>query len=548
MSLLAFGFSILLPMVLLVPFAGRAFHIDDTLYLWAAKQIHAEPLNYYNTVVNQWGSDQPLYDVMVNPPGFPYFLALVALLFGWGEVPLHLAVALMAGFYGGGTYLLACRLCARPVLATSLAVLTPTFLISSTTVMTDMPMAALYVWGVLLWVLACDHRRARLYIASMICVSLAMLVKYSGFTALPLLLAYTLIKDRKLGSSAFYLLVPVAVLVAYQTVEYQLYGRTQLLFSLEYAKSAQSDPIAANWLKPHIAMAFTGGCFISVVFLAPALWSRRVLAGMAAATGILTVASYPFAETLLYTTRMSPSVTWLLSAQNALFVVGGAQIVAFTLLDLWSRRNGESALLVLWVLGTIAFTLLINWSINARTLLPMAAPVAILAVRRLREKSGDYGAGRQRWICACALSLTATLSLTLTWVDYRQANSARVAAEKFTEDALRYPFHYFFESHWGFQYYMEQARIPYLDDTQLREDDRIVAPLWGSVVPDYDPAMARRVPDAELTLQSVPWLATMHPSVGAGFYAHTRGPLPYAFGPVPPEQYVVYQLGHYGQR
>lgn len=547
-SRLAFGFSFLLPILLLAPFAGKAFHIDDTLYLWAAKQIQVEPLNYYNTVVNEWGIDQPLYEVMVNPPGFPYFLALVAFLFGWGELPFHLAIALTAGLYGGGTYLLACRFCARPILATLLAVFTPAFLISSTTVMTDMPMAALYVWAVLLWVLASDRKRSSLYIASMLCLSLSMLVKYSGFTAVPLLLAYSLIKERKLGAWAFYLLAPVVVLLAYQIVEYQLYGRAQLLFSLDYAKDARVEPIVAIWLKPHIAMAFAGGCIASAVLLAPALWSRRVLIGMAAAVGAITLAGYPFAETLLYTTRISPSVTWLLSAQNAIFIVGGTQIVAFTWLDLWRNRNSDSALLVFWVLGTIAFALLINWSINARTLLPMAAPVAILAVRRLRHSSGEFGVGRQRWICAGAVSSAAMLSLMLTWVDFRQANIARIAAEKFIEDDRQYPFHYYFESHWGFQYYMEQAGVPYLDDTRLRERDRIVAPLWGSVDPDYNPAMARRVPNAGFTMQNVPWLATMHPALCAGFYSHTRGPLPFAFGPVPPEQYVVYQLGRYGQR
>jgi hypothetical protein len=34
----------------------------------------------------------------------------------------------------------------------------------------------------------------------------------------------------------------------------------------------------------------------------------------------------------------------------------------------------------------------------------------------------------------------------------------------------------------------------------------------------------------------------MHPSVGAGFYANSAGPLPFAFGNVPPEEYYVLSI------
>ena len=95
---------------------------------------------------------------------------------------------------------------------------------------------------------------------------------------------------------------------------------------------------------------------------------------------------------------------------------------------------------------------------------------------------------------------------------------------------------------------MEQAGIPYLDETRLRERDRIVAPLWSSVDPDYNRALVRRIPKAEFKMESVSWLATMHPALCAGFYAHTRGSLPFAFGPVPPEQYVVYQIRRQSRR
>jgi hypothetical protein len=40
----------------------------------------------------------------------------------------------------------------------------------------------------------------------------------------------------------------------------------------------------------------------------------------------------------------------------------------------------------------------------------------------------------------------------------------------------------------------------------------------------------------------LPWLATMNLQVGAGFYADVFGPLPFAFGRVPPERFTVYKV------
>src|SRR5689334_6086976 len=53
---LPFLLSILLPLALLVPFMNKAYHIDDPLYLWSAKQILKNPFDYYGAIVNKWGT------------------------------------------------------------------------------------------------------------------------------------------------------------------------------------------------------------------------------------------------------------------------------------------------------------------------------------------------------------------------------------------------------------------------------------------------------------------------------------------------------------
>jgi len=139
----------------------------------------------------------------------------------------------------------------------------------------------------------------------------------------------------------------------------------------------------------------------------------------------------------------------------------------------------------------------------------------------------------------------AGLSLLLGWSDTLQANIAREAARKFIADDSAYPGRYFFESHWGFEYYMQEGGVPYFNDTETGLHDRIAVPMWGSVNPQYNAHLARRAAAVEYKRGALGWVTTMHPALCAGFYSHTRGPLPFAFGPVPPEEFAVYQIEYW---
>src|SRR5690242_3921942 len=78
-------------LLLLIPFAGKAVHIDDPLFLWSAKQIRAHPLDPFGFSVNWYGITKPMADVTKNPPGAAYFIAAASFVTGWDETALHLA-------------------------------------------------------------------------------------------------------------------------------------------------------------------------------------------------------------------------------------------------------------------------------------------------------------------------------------------------------------------------------------------------------------------------------------------------------------------------
>src|SRR5262245_8035559 len=138
--------------LVLLPFVGKAFHIDDPLFVWAGRHIAEHPLDPYGFNANWSLSEQPFFEITKNQPLSVYYLAFAGSIFGWSEVALHLAFLLPAIAVVLGTHALAGRLTSRPTLAALAVLLSPVFLVSATSVMCDVTMLALWVWAVVLWI------------------------------------------------------------------------------------------------------------------------------------------------------------------------------------------------------------------------------------------------------------------------------------------------------------------------------------------------------------------------------------------------------------
>ena len=66
-------------------------------------------------------------------------------------------------------------------------------------------------------------------------VAVSALTKYFGMSLLPLLLVYGLLRERRLGTWALWLGVPVVALGGYQWLTHAMYGRGLLLDAAAYA-------------------------------------------------------------------------------------------------------------------------------------------------------------------------------------------------------------------------------------------------------------------------------------------------------------------------
>ena len=148
----------------LVPFSGKAFNVDDTLFIYVARQITQHPLDPYGFKVNWFLDAVPMAYETKNPPLAAYYIAAAAAFVGWSERALHLAFLLPALAAVLGTYRLAQRFTSSPLLAAAATLLTPAFLVSANSVMCDTIMLALWLWAIIFWIEGLEPQKP-LYLA-----------------------------------------------------------------------------------------------------------------------------------------------------------------------------------------------------------------------------------------------------------------------------------------------------------------------------------------------------------------------------------------------
>jgi 4-amino-4-deoxy-L-arabinose transferase-like glycosyltransferase len=517
----------------LVPFANKAFHIDDPLFLWAAQHIQKHPIDFYGFHVNWRSYEEPMYQVTKNPPLTCYYLALAGSLFGWSEPALHLAFLIPALAVLWGTYRLAELFGSRPLLAALATLLTPVFLVSSTNVMCDTMMLAFWVWTVVLWERGLRRGQPVLQYAAGLMIALCALTKYFGIALIPLLLVYSVAARQSWRRWLGPLLLAVAILAGYELLTGALYGRGLLGTAAHYAGASRIRAKAPPGRALVTVLAFLGGGLGGLAFIMPWLWSWRSLGGIALAAGFLLFLANDAFEN-------EPGHQPLLLAQVTVFSTIGAGVLGVAVGDLWARRDPPALLLFLWIMGTFLFAGFINWTVNGRSILPLTPAVALLVTRRLEQRYGP-AADKPR-LAYLALFPAAALALAVTWADYHLAGSARCASELLATTEQSRPGTVWFQGHWGFQYYMQAWGGKPWDIRSSRPEagDRIVLPHNSSNPYPTPRQFLNKEPAIELT--ACRWLSTMHHETGAGFYASIWGPVPFALGPTSDELYEVYEV------
>jgi 4-amino-4-deoxy-L-arabinose transferase-like glycosyltransferase len=523
----AFG---LYTVLALLPFVHKAFHIDDPLFLWTARQIQEKPADFYGFRVNWNGRRSPMYEVMQNPPGMAYFLAGTAAVFGWTEAALHLACLAPAIAAITGTWSLARRFCGRPDVAALSVLAAPAFLVSSTNVMCDTLLLALFIWAVELWLAGLEQDSPTRLAASALIVGAAALTKYFAVSLIPLLFAATLLCRRRACRELLYLLLPVALLTAYEGWTWHLYDQGLLWNATRYSVATRETygiPAGGRLLN---SLSFLGGGMFPIAVCGPLVFRPRVLAGLALAAVLLVVLSGVKPAVVAETAASAISVSrWRVAGHLTVFVTSGLLAIVLVAADVWNRRDRQSALLALWIAGTLTFTAFLNWTVSGRSLLPAVPALGIVLARAI--ESGGAWRGR-RWNLSAAL--VAVIAMSVAWAvtggDQQLANAARRAAGTALRQLQSEGHPIWFSGHWGFQWYMEEggAKPITIAESKMQTGDCVVFPFRNTGV--FGP------PDEALEaidIKCVPlrsWMSTMEQSLGAGFYSDVYGPLPFILG------------------
>lgn len=544
-----------LPVLLLLPFVNKAFHVDDPLFVWTAQHVAKNPLDFYGFLVNWETTRAHMYEVMQNPPLLSYYVAPFGALFGWREWVLHLAMLVPTALAGLGMYLVAARFCKVPLLAALIGISTPAFLVSATQVMSDVPMTACWLWAMHLWMRGVDKEDRLSLVAGAALIGVGALTKYYALSLLPLLTVHTLLQGREKYHCLLYMLIPAGILLVFEFYTFRLYNLGLLIDAASFANQHRSREGVSALVKILTTLVFMGGCLSTTLILSPWMWSWRWLWILPAAilAVFLIIVVYPNLEILqrvyvlnidqigagLYSEKYrEPTNGQLL--QWSVWLVAGCHVFFLAFRSLWKKQSADNLTLLLWIGGTFTFTAFLNHHVNARVVLPMAAAVAILAARVIIE---HQNAGQmlfaplwRRWALAGAFLFT----LVICNADYQLANSARSAANAIM-DRVEFG-NVLFSGHSGFQYYMEARGAEAIDQnrSQALPGDNYVLPSnnWFPVLLDKNFDYEARLEE----FYDVPTVSTSHYEAYAGFYSDYSGRMPFVFGDIPREKYLVLKL------
>src|SRR5262249_49087734 len=161
-------------------------------------------------------------------------------------------------------------------------------------------------------------------------------------------------------------------------------------------------------------------CALQVLLLTPLLWRRMwSLAGLALGLiiGLAAVGHQAWFDATFATVHW-PSI----SIQMAILALGGLSVLALPVTGGRNFLQPDLALLFAWLLGTFAFAAFVNWTVNARSILPLIPAAAILLTRRL-ELCGTLATRRGTWAAASALGICSIVGLWMTLADARLADA-----------------------------------------------------------------------------------------------------------------------------
>lgn len=537
---------IVLALAILAPFLGKAITIDDPLFIWQARHLQQKPFDPFGFEANWFGTPYSMLTNVQNPPLTCYWLALAGLV-SWREAWLHLTMLPFALLVLTGVIRLARQLGADPFWAALLTLGSAGFLVSATNLMCDVMMLCGMVWSIVFWIEGLNRNRVSLLLVAAFLAGLTALTKYFGISLVPLLAAYTVIRQKRATWLLAALLAPIAILVGWHLWTMRLYNVSHVLGAAKYAESINAR--FSNGGRYFSAVAFLGGCAFWP--LAIVLW-RKSVAGWIAILILALVGGRTFGVLSSRSQFPPPDPSYVFAA---VFFAAGVAALWLTGEFHWKQRHQpETWLLCLWIWGTLIFAGIINWTVAARNVLPLIPALVLLAAMppsAVTQSSGRKEPSpipQKRSLAlvpfAAASGLGLILAVLATWADFDWSGRVRQTAFDLAGRYEAKGRQVFFQGHWGFQYYMELAGAKCQDVNHIVSGPAVVTviPLNNSNV--FPNAFDGWVLEETHEETAGSGLYLTDATSGAGFYSHLVGLLPMAINTGRPDRYYVVKPPH----
>ncbi len=249
---------------------NKAFHIDDTFHLEAAKWIIGHPLQPMSGMINWYDDPEPMSHAN-QPALYFYVVALWGKLLGLSEISLHIMQSIFTFLCILFFFRLAKLFSEKNAIAlTILFAFNPAF-IANQNLMTDVPLLSALLAFVYTLVRPGmpDSKR---YLTAAFVLSVGLLIKYSLLPLLPVL-ALTIIYHRKY-CYLFVVLLPVSFLAAWSAWNYYEFGAVHLF------NRGGAVPFGKMVYRAEVMTLCLGGVAFFVVFILQGIFYpfRRITA------------------------------------------------------------------------------------------------------------------------------------------------------------------------------------------------------------------------------------------------------------------------------
>ena len=407
------GLWLCLALVLLVrlPFLTQAIQGDDHTYLTEAAHALVEPLHPMHVKDVFLGNEVDLRGHS-HPPLDAWVLAGLLAVFGEvREIPFHAFYIVFSLVAVCAMWSLARRFSPRPFWATLLLIAVPAFVVNGNSFESDVPVLAFWLAAVALFL------ADRLALAA-VALAAAALTSYQAVFVIPILLIWVILhrsQNPRHLSAVFCLLTPFLTIAAFQLFE-----------------------------------RLTTGA-------APA----AVLTGY--------FGSYGFQR---LSTKLASALMLFI---HSWFIVFPALVLPTLILAWRKRRDPDTLFLLAWIAIFLACAFVVFFAGSARYLLPMAAPLCLLASRL-----------RAGWL-APVFAIQLAIGLGLAAMNYQHWDGYRQFARRIAP--LSEGRRVWIDGEWGLRSYLEaQGGLALTKTTQVRPGEFIASSALGHSVDVNGPA------------------------------------------------------------